>query len=226
MSNDDLTLPGVSDRTAVIGMTGSGKTVFAAWLLSRQRLDVRPWVWLDFKNEELLDQIGSPPLQRLRLDELPDRKRGLWRLSVRPGLDDALEQWLWRIWQRENIGLFCDECSLIPSRAAFKAILRQGRSKRIPVIACTQRPVDCDREIFTESNYLAVFKVKDRRDAKIIEDFSGSLTLTEQPLPDYWAHWYDARRNRVIVLKPAPPPDKVAALVREAAPARSWFAAF
>jgi hypothetical protein len=218
----EFVLPGGTDRTTVIGMTGSGKTVFGAWLLSRQRFDLRPWLWLDFKNEELIDQIGRPAMQTLRLGDLPDR-RGLYRVSITPGDDELLEQWLWKIWRRENIGIFCDECSLIPKGQAFKAILRQGRSKRIPVIACTQRPVDCDREVFTESNYLAVFRVKDRRDARIIEDFSGTLELGE-PLPDYWSHWFDARRNTVIVLKPAPPPDKVAASLREAAPVRPWFA--
>lgn len=219
---NEFVLPGGQDRTTVIGMTGSGKTVFGAWLLSKQRFDVRPWVWLDFKNEELLDLVGQNA-RRLKLGELPE-KRGLYRLSVTPGDDDALEHWLWRIWRRENVGLFCDECSLIPQRQAFKAILRQGRSKRIPVIACTQRPVDCDREVFTESNYLAVFRVKDRRDAKIIEDFSGSLDLTEEALPDYWCHWYDAKRDQIIVLKPSPPPDKVAASLRVIAPVRPWFA--
>ena len=64
-------LPGGADRTVVIGPTGSGKTVAGAWLLSRQRFDRRPWVALDFKNEELWDAVGDPPMRPLRVSPCP-----------------------------------------------------------------------------------------------------------------------------------------------------------
>lgn len=216
----EFILPGGADRTTVIGMTGTGKTVFGAWLLSKQRFDKRPWVCIDFKNEELWDKIGDPPMRPLKITELP-KKQGLYRLRVRPGEDDALEDWFWRVWEKENIGLFADEASLIPQKQAFKAILRQGRSKRIPVISCSQRPVDCDREIFTESNYLAVFRLKDSRDYKIVEQFSGSAKIGS-PLPPHHCYWYDAHQNALFTLKPCPPPDSVAKELKAKAP-YSWL---
>jgi len=209
-------LPGGEDRTTVIGMTGTGKTVLAAWLLQKQRWEERPWVCIDYKNEILFDKIGDPPMRPLKMGQMPG-KRGLYRMRVSPGDDEALDDWFWKIWERENVGLFCDEVSLVQSKGAFKGILRQGRSKRIPVIACTQRPVDCDREVFSESNYLAVFRVKDERDYKTIKGFTGRAPI-EAPLPPHWSHWYDARQNSLLTLRPVPDPDAVAKSFRDVVP--------
>lgn len=213
-------IPGAEHRTTVLGMTGTGKTIFGAFLLSKQRLDKRPWVVIDFKDEELWDKVRTPAIRDLRLGDMPG-KLGLYRMRVDPWQADALEDWLKRVWSRGNIGLFVDEVSLIPQRDAFKAILRQGRSRLIPVIACTQRPVDCDREVFTESNYMACFKLKDVRDYKIVQGLTGT-TGAERPLPEHWSWWYDARQNSLFPLKPCPPPDMVAASLRQAAPVSWW----
>lgn len=216
----DFRLPGANDRTTIIGANGTGKTVLGAWVLSKQRMDVRPWVCLDFKNEELWDLVGDPPMRELRLGQMP-AKRGLYRLHVNPGQEDELEDWLWKVWAKENIGLFCDEVSLIPKQNAFKAILRQGRSKRIPVISCTQRPVDCDREIFTESTFVGVFRMDDIRDIKIIQGFTKNAPI-ERPLKDHWSYWYDKKKFSLTILQPTPPPDMIASSLRANVP-YSWF---
>ena len=213
-------LPGASDRTTIIGGTGTGKTTLGAWVLSKQRFDARPWVCLDFKNEELWDIVGDPPMRELKLGAMPS-KRGLYRMHVRPGEEDRLEDWLWKVWAKENIGLFCDEVSLVPQRNAFKAILRQGRSKRIPVISCTQRPVDCDREIFTESQFVSVFRLDDIRDYKIIQGFTRNAPI-ERPLKDRWSYWYDKKNFSLAILQPVPPPDSIASNLRANVP-YSWF---
>src|SRR5271169_5361205 len=133
--------PGGDARTTILGATGSGKTTCGVFMLAHQRFDVRPWIAFDFKREELFDFAGFPPIMPIGLfDPLPKR-HGLYLCSPRPGEEDALETMLWRIWERGNIGVFVDEAALMPDMDAFPAILQQGRSKRIPVIACSQRPV-------------------------------------------------------------------------------------
>jgi hypothetical protein len=215
-------LPGADNKTIVIGANGSGKTIFGAWLLSKQRFDKRPWVILDFKNEELWDQVGYPPIKRLRLGEMPAKKQlGLFIMTVLPGQEDLLEEWLWKVFRREDIGLFCDEVTLIQNSKAFLAILRMGRSKRIPLIACTQRPVKVERELFTESQFKVIFRLDDARDYKTVEEFTGDADLSK-PLPEHWCYWYDSPKRSLHVLKPCPPPDTVAKSLRRAAP-YTWF---
>lgn len=219
-----LRLPGPSDRLVVIGPTGSGKTILGAWVLSKQNFKKRPWVALDFKDEVLWDDVGDPPMRPLRLGEMPG-KQGLYRLRVRPGQDDALEDWLWKIWERGNIGLFADEASLIPQKAAFKAILRQGRSRVNPVIACTQRPVDCDREIFSEAQYRSLFGIEDlHRDYPVIKGLFGDHDIRSRvaALKPYHSLWYDARAKSLTTLRPVPSPATIAADIRKEVP-YSWF---
>lgn len=214
-----LILPGAADRTVIIGPTGSGKTILGGWILSRQNFKKRPWVALDFKDEELWDRVGDPPMRPLRMGAMPG-KHGLYRMRVDPGDDTALEDWFWRVWRKGNVGIFVDEVSLVPKKDAFKAILRQGRSKLIPVIACTQRPVDCDREVFSEAQYSALFGVRDARDFQVIKGLFGDRDIREESkgLRRHASLWYDAKRDELMRLSPCPPPDTVASDLKRVVP--------
>jgi hypothetical protein len=216
-------LPGAADRTVIIGQTGSGKTIQGAWLLSKQRFDKRPWVALDFKGEELWDRVGDPPMRPLKVNQMPG-KRGLYRMDVHPGQEDELEDWLWKIWDRGNVGIFVDEVSLVPQKNAFKACLRQGRSKLIPIIACTQRPVDCDREVFSEAQYRSFFGLEDARDYQVIRGLFGGRDIRDEAtrLKRHWSLWYDVKQKSLSVLKPCPSPATVAHELKAVAP-YSWF---
>jgi hypothetical protein len=184
-------------------------------MLSHQRFDKRPWVAIDFKREGLFDQIGIPPIQQIGLGSVP-KKPGLYIISPRPDQEDELEAWLWRVWERENIGLYIDEASLMPDKDAFRAVLQQGRSKRIPCICCTQRPVDVKRGVFSEASYFAVYRMADKRDYRTVEGFiPADLSM---PLPAYHWHWYDVQRNRLLHMGPVPKPAAVAELARSKLP--------
>ena len=208
----DFRFPGGDSRTTVIGATGTGKTTCGVWLLSHQRFDRRPWIIVDFKREAIFDAIGIPPIQELGLTARPPRRNGLYLIAPRPDQEDELEAFLWRVWERENIGLFVDEASLMPDRDAFRAILQQGRSKRIPLIACTQRPVDVKRGLFSEASYFCVYRMADKRDYKTVQGFiPADLSL---PLPQHHWHWYDVQKNQLLHMGPVPRPDTVAEMTR------------
>lgn len=210
--------PGGDQRTTIIGSTGSGKSTCGLWMLSHQRFERRPWVALDFKREEIFDAIGFPPIKQISLDDAPPKKPGLYLVSPIPGQSDHLENFLWRVWRRENIGLYVDEAALMPEGDAFPAILQQGRSKRIPVIACSQRPVGVARGLFSEASYICVYSVVDRRDYKIIEGFAPIDFST--PLPRFHWHWYDVARHEQLIMTPVPPPDHIAAVLTDRIPSR------
>jgi hypothetical protein len=213
-------LPGASDRTVVIGKTGSGKTTYAAWLLSKQRFDKRPWVIIEFKYEELWEQVGRSTVRDLALGSMPGR-RGLYRMAVDPGQEEALEDWLWKIRKRGNVGILCDEVAHAQGNA-YKAILRQGRALRIPTISCTQRPVNVSREIFSESSFISVFKMNDRRDYKVIAEFAGDFDVSK-PLPPHWSYWIDKDRDTCLTLQPVPEPGAIGRALRESVPHNLFF---
>jgi hypothetical protein len=208
--------PGGDSRTTVIGATGSGKTTCGVWLLAHQRLDKRPWIIVDFKREGIFDAVGLPPIQAITLTSRPPRKAGLYLVSPRPDEDELLEAWLWRVWERENTGLFIDEASLMPDKDAFRAILQQGRSKCIPTISCTQRPVDVKRALFSEASYFCVYRMQDVRDYKTVQGFVPGDLSQSRP-PHHWL-WYDVAQNVKLNMGPVPPPLAVADQLRDKLP--------
>jgi hypothetical protein len=201
--------PGGDARTTIIGATGSGKSTCGIWMLSAQRFDKRPWIAIDPKREEIFDAVGFPPIRPLGLNDPLPTKRGLYLVSPVPGQEDALEAFLWRIWRHENIGVYVDEAALMPDGSAFRAILQQGRSRRIPCIACTQRPVSVARGLFSEANFVCVYRMVDRRDYKVVEGFvPGDLSA---PLPRHCWRWYDRENHTLLNMAPVPPPATIAA---------------
>lgn len=214
-------LPGPADRTIVLGGTGTGKTIGGSWILSKQNFDKRPWVAIDFKDEVLWDMVGDPPMRELKLGNMPGKK-GLFRMRVDPGQEEELEEWLWNIWRRTNVGLFVDEVNLIPRESApMKAILRQGRSKLLPVIACTQRPVDICREFYSESQFKMIYQLDDDRDYKTVKMFTQGFPIDE-PLPKHNSHWVDTKQRAHFRLGATPPPKEIASQLRDNVP-YSWF---
>jgi hypothetical protein len=225
MAYSGFRFPGGDSRTTVIGATGSGKTTCSLWLLAHQRFDKRPWVVIDSKIEPVFDAVGLPPIEELSLSAKPPRRHGLYLLAPRPDEDDALEAFLWRLFERGNCGLYVDEAALMPGpKGAFQAILQQGRSKRIPVIACTQRPVSVERPVFSEASYYCVYRVQDKRDYKVIEGFVPA-DLSAPIAPYHW-RWYDVAANRLLTMGPVPHPRQVAEQLRVALPPRRTYHPF
>lgn len=212
--------PGGDQRTTILGATGSGKSTCGLWMLAHQRLDARPWIIFDFKREQFFDHVGFPPIQAIGLDARPPRKPGLYLVSPRPGEDEAVDAFIWRIWEAENVGLYVDEAPLMPDANiydAFPACIQQGRSKRIPIIACTQRPVGVARGLFSEANFVCVYDVTDVRDFKVIQGFVPATLIADQPPRHHW-RWWDRQSRTVLNMAPVPHPATIAAELANRAP--------
>jgi hypothetical protein len=142
--------PDVDERVAINGHTGSGKTVGGIWLLSEAPFHKQPYIIIDFKEEKLFRQM--PKLRVLDHDvgEMPDQE-GLWTLRVLPteSYRDKISQYLHKIWKAGEIGVFIDEGHEMPASDELKTILITGRSRKIPVICCSQRPVSVPRHLIS-----------------------------------------------------------------------------
>jgi hypothetical protein len=242
-------LPNNSEHLSVIGQNGTGKTQLAVWVLSRanfseydidgkllpdeqryyidrkgwQRSRAQPWIIIDYKRERLLNNERlKKRIVELSLSSPLPKKPGLYIVHPQPWDSDALEDFLYRIWNQENIGVYFDEAHMIPKQdqGAFQALLTQGRSKHIPLIVLTQKPSWVSRFVFSEAKYFSIFHVQDIRDQKTVQQFAPVSFSND--LPEYWSKWYDTRERKEYDLQPVPAASTLIATLEARLPRRWW----
>src|SRR5258708_4807089 len=161
-----VTLPNNRERTVCVGRTGTGKTVAGLWHLSNYDLN-RPWMIFNFKGDEHIESIERA--RYVDVGFVPSKKdRRIFIVTPSPyDLQGSakerskVDQHLLALWERQNVGIFIDEAFVVGNSPALVLCLTQGRSKRIPMILCTQRPVWVTRFAFSEASYIQVFDLND-----------------------------------------------------------------
>ena len=194
-------LPNDQQRLAIIGATGSGKTQAALWHLSHRNFDLQPWVIYNFKGDESIDAI--PYAKSLPVDAIPNEPGVFITRPVPEDDDDAVSAQMKAIWARGHTGVWVDEGYMIAkSNRPFRALLTQGRSKYVPMIVASQRPVWMDRFTFSESEFFQVFRLQHKDDRKSMSQIVP--VNFDVQLPPYHSYYYDAGANVTTVMRPVP----------------------
>lgn len=210
----DFIFPSQGEHTAILGCTGSGKTQFALWQLSQAPFNVFPYFIIDYKGDDLVNSISRA--RDLDFSERIPDEPGLYIIHARPDEKDQCEDWLRRLWEHENAGLYVDEGYLLPDKAWLQNLLAQGRSKRISVSITSQRPFFVPRSVFTEASYLSVFRLNDDGDKQRVSEFSPKGMLKDR-LPDFHSLWYSVKHHKAddlwpyLLLNPVPGADQIIA---------------
>jgi hypothetical protein len=200
-----MRIPDDSQHLSIVGANGSGKTQAGLWHLSMRNITSRSWIVINWKKDASIDAI--PHAQNLELDQIPI-KPGIFIAHPHPEQKNEVEDLMWQVWERENIGVFVDEGYMVPKDSpAFRAILTQGRSKQVPVIVLSQRPVWMDRFVFSEAQFFQIFRLQHSKDRKNVQEFIPKSI--EKRLPEYHSYYYDVSNDEVRVLKPVPDIDTI-----------------
>lgn len=200
--SDPFPWPGDTNRTAVIGSTGSGKSFFGMWLLgTRMTLDwvKRPVVIFDWKGDANLNNLGA---KRWSIFSKPPKRPGLYITHPMPGEVEPVDAFLHAAWEQEDIGLFFDEAAELEKSRSINRVMKQGRSKHIPCISCTQRPVWLPRSVFSEAEYFALLRLNDQDDKTTVKRFVNADVY--QKLPEHYSLWYATVPDKAHVLRPVP----------------------
>jgi len=195
-----MNFPQDNHRHAIIGATGSGKTQAALWHLSHRNFHLMPWLIYNFKNDESIDAI--PGAVHIPTNEIPDSP-GIYIAHPHPDDTELVEAQMWAVWSRGNTGVYVDEGYMIGrNNRAFRSLLTQGRSKRIPMVVLSQRPVWLDKFVFSESEFFQVFRLQHEKDRQNVREFVPMPRDTE--LPDYHSYYYEVRNKNAEIVKPVP----------------------
>lgn len=189
-----------SERTVIVGATGSGKTQSALYQLSNRRYDQRPWIIYNYKCDKSIDNI--PYAVHMNTDDMPTQP-GIYIVHPHPDDTEEVQAQMWEIWRREDIGVYIDEGFMVGrNNRAFRALLTQGRSKNIPIITLSQRPVWLDVFVFSEADFYQIFRLNYKEDIKNVGKFvDGDIT---QKLPKYFSYYYEVGEDALSRLQPVP----------------------
>lgn len=206
--------PTDTQRISIVGRTGSGKSVAGLFHLSRANWHQQPYVVYDFKRDSLIAEIEAlEGAVTLPIGEVPHAP-GLYIVHPLPHESDLVEVQMWRIWEQGYTGVYADEgymvCGPANSNSAFRALLTQGRSKHIPIIINSQRPVWLDRFVFSESDFYQIFQLNHAGDRKKMMEYIPAKL--DAPLPAYHSYYHDVAAAETYVLKPVPKPDEIVAV--------------
>lgn len=191
--------PDDTQRLAIVGATGSGKTQAAQWHLSHRRYDLMPWIIYNTKSDPTIDAI--PYAREVSIEEVPVDP-GIYIVRPLPNEQEQVEAHLWSIWGRGATGIYIDEgYSMGVNNGAFRALLTQGRSKQIPMIVLSQRPVWLDRFVFSESEFLQTFRLQHKKDRATVEEL---IPARLDRLPNYHSWYYEALNNKLSHMAPVP----------------------
>lgn len=207
-------LPDNTKRTTILGSTGSGKTRAGVWLLSTRDFNKRPWVIIDFKCDDFIADI--PGLKEISITDKPPKKPGLYVARPHPDDQEAVDKFLELCWAQEDVGLFFDEGLMIGKNGRsrwMRALLTQGRSKHIPMIILSQKPVWIDTWVMSESDYLWTFRLNRPSDRDVVQEYM--TTLMNKRLPPFYSYWYDVGSDRLSVFSPVPDDKSILSVFRK-----------
>jgi hypothetical protein len=234
-SRSQWRLPGEEDRTSIVGKTGSGKTTAGLFILEAQNLvEKMPWIILDYKGDE---HIAKVPARPVRADSEPPVDPGLYKLEASPFLerDDPVEIFLKKVWKNGHTGLFFDEAYMLPDRfgrtsgGTLRALFTTGRSRKIPIISLSQRPMDVTKYNFSEASHHVIFRLPDKGDRDVVrgrvpnEEFDLKFGRYGTDLPEFHSMWYDVSRDNCFTMLPFPHPDETIERLKETAKINRWM---
>lgn len=218
---DEFEFPGPTDRVAIVGATGEGKSTFAFYLFAVSAdFDKKPWFLVDYKGEVIIKKLlAERDATLISLEKPPPKKPGIYVVKPDPEKPSEMASWLWKVYRAGNAGLFFDELSMVPEfkgaaggGGPLKSILTQGRSKNIPVYGLVQRPVDVNLHTFSEANFIGEFYLKKTADRDRVREYipdGDPIFYDDKPLPRYWSRWWDDKRRKSYILRPAPPETQI-----------------
>jgi hypothetical protein len=197
--------PQSDERTLIIGKTGSGKTRAGLFHLSRANYHEVPFVIWDFKLEPFFKKIDAT---ELKLSSKAPDQPGLYIIRPLPHETEAVEDMIWKIWEKGKVGQFFDEATMVSEQhrvnKALRATLTQGRSKKLQVIACSQRPRTIDRFFFSESEKFQLFYLSQKPDVMTVQEFVPGYD--PQSLEEYHSFWHEVKGKNSKTVRFGPVP--------------------
>lgn len=168
-----------------------------------------PVTIINSKRDKLINRL---PAKLIKPTDKPPERPGLYVMTPGPDEfdDGTIEKYLLRLLEQENHGVFIDEGYMFGQHnRGLRYLLTQGRSKHVPMIYLSQRPVRMDLFAFSEADYFAVFNLNDKKDRIRVSEYT-TLPVNYK-LAKHCARWYDVAEDQAVTFSPCPPTGEIVA---------------
>ena len=206
-------------RVLVLGKTGSGKSVYARWMLRAWDEKRWPILIVDQERRYTRDTGGyAEQPQDASVDHPWRLARPHWdqeqaRVVVYepdiPGwTDEGLAKLLaWTLTKENTVVYFDDLSGLVDAQHLPLWLTRLwtvGRKANVPIIAAAQRPSNIPRVATNQVEVVVVFRLTDEDDLKRAVSLCGGDKRVAQPLPKF-LHWvYNEGDDEARLMAPIP----------------------
>lgn len=174
-------LPG--EHVAIMGTTGSGKSVLARHLLSTLKRAVIIDPKFEWKAEGWKRKLALPRFEK--------EFNLIWRPpQISKAVDMRLADLLDRALKKGKLTIYVDELQSLTdffpqATRVLTEIIRTGRSRQVAVWNAMQRPAWVPRWFLSESRHKFVFTLLDKADRKRAGDLIGDAADVQLPFFDF-----------------------------------------
>lgn len=201
-------VPAHGERALIVGRSGSGKSLFARWLLQH----MPGAIIYDTKGDDAFDSVG-PIVSTMDAawDALADESRPEDFVVLRPEPDilaDPMELDQLLLDHYDNghgVTAYIDEGYQFHRNGrpgpGYLALLTRGRSRDISTITSTQRPAWLSMFALTEANHFYLLRLEHEDDMRRVGQVVGGYERRPR-VP--WHHWdyANAKSERIIRFAP------------------------
>jgi hypothetical protein len=166
--------PGSTDRALLVGMTGSGKTTLARYLLNLRR--GVPVLVYDWKG--LIRWPGYERLTGLRDFIRCKEERKIYAPGISENNDpDFFDAFFRYCYDLGRVQVYVDEVFAVTDRdtipAYYHAALTRGRERGLSLYSSTQRPTGIPAVVSSEAEHGFYFRLKLKQDSQRVEEWTG-----------------------------------------------------